>query len=97
MEVQFSNYECIVKKSTYSDSNRTRIDLIDKNDGMPVATATVNFPKIPLEENEIIIKNYAENVGIYEALVKAGVISEVKKIMLLTFVSIHICELLNFE
>lgn len=47
--------------------------------GEPVATATVNEPKIELQEHEVIIKNWSENFGIFDVLVGAGVITGTEK------------------
>jgi hypothetical protein len=55
-------------------NGRTRIQLFDQ-DGFPYMTATINVPTIVLENDEVIIKDYFENKGIYKALVDAGIIS----------------------
>jgi len=44
------------------------------DDGEPFATASVNLPDAPCPPDELYIKNYAENSGIVQALVDAGVI-----------------------
>ena len=42
----------------------------------PVLIATVNIPTEELKDDEVIIKNYSENEGVLDVLVRAGVVSE---------------------
>lgn len=72
MNVNFANSKCSIKIGRYYNDN-TSIQLYDTEDGMPVATASVNVKEKLLPE-EVIIKDYSENEGIYNALLKAGVI-----------------------
>lgn len=72
-------FNCMVHYDKYQKGNGHRIDLIDISDGTPVATATVNVPNVKLEKNEVIIKNYSENEGIYDALIKQNIIKHTDK------------------
>jgi hypothetical protein len=45
--------------------------------GEPIATATVNLPDEPLPEGQVFIKDWAENEGIYAALVEVGIVGPV--------------------
>lgn len=74
MKVKFLNYNCVVLFERYSNNKRVCLKLIDEDDGMEVVTATTNLPDIQLDENEVIIKNYSENEGVLQALIKAGVV-----------------------
>jgi hypothetical protein len=56
-------------------NGRTAIQLIDTYDNEPVCTASVNV-EAPLNHDEVVIKNYSENEGVYEALLEAGIINE---------------------
>ena len=55
-------------------NGQTRIQLYDVMDGMPYATATVAVD-VKLAEDEVAIKNYSENEGVLDSLIKAGVVS----------------------
>ena len=97
MKVKFKEWDCIVQFSKYTQNNRIAISLIDAEDGEPIAKATLNLNEIPLEKNEIIIKNYSENEGIYDCLVEAGIISKVKRIINLNRVEGLVCDILKTE
>lgn len=45
------------------------------DDGEPIIYCTICLDNVKVKENEVIIKNYAENKGIYGALLKAGFIT----------------------
>jgi len=47
--------------------------VIESNSGIE-AKATVNMPEVDLQKDQIILKNWSENTGIPEALVKAGLV-----------------------
>lgn len=72
--VEFYGIKCKVVLEEYALYNRAAIRLVDEEDGSPVATATTNSYDIPLEDREVLIKDYAENRGIYDLLVDAGYI-----------------------
>lgn len=78
----------------YRHGGRKSIELMTQK-GEPFMVASVNLPEVDLEENEILIKNYSENEGIYEALVEAKVISPAKRILKSTFAEFQICKLLK--
>jgi hypothetical protein len=71
--VRFKDWDCIVQKCQYGNG-RPALQLIDANDGDPIATATVNLPDVPAGPNEVFIKDYSENEGMLKALTDAGVI-----------------------
>ncbi len=77
--VVFAGYECYPYYGIYFNGNIS-IRLLDKNDGCPVATATMS-PDFKLEEAQVAIKNYGENIGMVDALKEANIITNfVKKI-----------------
>ena len=73
MKVTFLNYNCVVLFERYRN-NRIALTLVDEDNGEPVATATTNLPDISLDEDEVIIKNYSENEGILQVLIKANIV-----------------------
>ena len=93
MHVKFKQWNCEIQFAKYSNG-RTAIMLIDSEDGSPIAKATVNIPEVPLSENEVIIKDYAENIGMLETLVNAGVVEDTRKKVAAGRVSVPIVKLL---
>ena len=93
MKVTFNNWDCILEKKTYPN-NRIALQLIDAEDGSPVAMVTVNLPNEQLNDNEVLIKDYSENEGMYQALVDAKVISEAISYVQSGFVEIPKCKIL---
>ncbi|WP_321416774.1 hypothetical protein [uncultured Methanomethylovorans sp.] len=75
IKVQFGECDCIAEKLKYNNG-RIAIQLIDDCDGAPVATATINIPAESLAKDEAIIKDYAENEGMVQALMDAGIITK---------------------
>jgi|10_taG_2_1085330.scaffolds.fasta_scaffold29886_4 hypothetical protein len=76
MLVEFDVYTCEVVATYYYNSGKKAIHLIDHEDGYPVAQATTCIDEIEVEPDQIIIKDYAENTGIAEALIEAGIINK---------------------
>lgn len=72
-------FNCMVHYDKYQEGGGHRIDLIDISDGTPVATVTVNVPNIKLMGNEVVIKDYSENEGIYDALIEQNIIKATNK------------------
>jgi hypothetical protein len=81
MTVTFQNFTCDVVFSNYRNNNRIAIQLMDTQDGQPVATATVNMVDYtnPVAQDEVFIKDYSENAGIAHALERAGIIKRSQK------------------
>lgn len=77
-------------------NGRTALELIDSTDGEPVMVATVNVPDIPLEENEVIIKDYSENEGVLDCLIKEGIVSKPKRHISTGFVLCPVVDLLKY-
>ena len=81
-QVKFKDWLCTVYIAEYPVSDgRTAIQLNDAEDGMPIATATVNLPDLSLEPDHVFIKGWSENEGMADALIEAGIIGpEVRKV-----------------
>jgi hypothetical protein len=43
----------------------------------PEMTVTTNMPEEDIEEDEIVVKDYSENEGIYDELVRLGVVKSI--------------------
>lgn len=90
--VKFGEWECELKLEEYYNGNKA-IYLFDKETGELVTVATVNLEEV-LPEGQVYIKDYSENEGMLEALVKAGVVSEPISYVPSGFVIIPVCKLL---
>lgn len=89
-QMEWNGFKCNVVRNYYSNG-RVALQLFDSEDGMPVATATVNLNEYPIKENRVLIKSYSENHGLAEALEKEGFIGpELGKINTgHTYVTLH--------
>ena len=72
MNVQFNNTDCFVKIGHYFNHNPS-IQLMDADDEMPVAHATINVND-GLQPGEVVIKDNLENQGMYQTLLDADII-----------------------
>ena len=94
-KVTFKKWKCVVVIKKYFN-NRPAIQL-ESVSGEPVATASLNAPEHELKENEVIIKEYGGNEGIFEALSENGIIKDTGKRVQVGFVTCKVCELLIKE
>jgi hypothetical protein len=84
-------YQVTVSKAEYRNGG-TAIQLNDAEDGFPFATATTWIEG--LAENEVAVKDYSENVGMLDFLVKNGIVQEPHRYVNSGFVNIPICTLI---
>lgn len=61
----------------------------------PYMTITVNLPDVDLDDDEVSIKNYSENEGVFEWLVDEGIVSEPIRYEHQGHVKVPICRLLE--
>ena len=90
--VRFKQWDCTVQKRQYGNG-RVALQLLDAEDGSPIATATVNLPDEPLGKNLVFIKDYGENTGILDALISVGVVKPTGEKVRSGFVEVPVCEL----
>lgn len=69
-----NDYNVTVKLGKYSNG-RVAIHLDDVNDGYPYATASVNVDHVLLADDEVLIKDYSENEGMLDFLVKNNIVT----------------------
>ena len=95
MFVAFAGFSCHLSKEQYSNG-RTALGLFTTEEGHPelVAVASVNLPDEVLAENEVFIKNYSENKGILDALVKAGAVSPTGRQVAVGHALVDVCRVL---
>ncbi len=96
MEVQFKKWLCLIEFREYMNG-RTAIQLVHAVDGEPMLVATVNLPEDELESDEVFIKDWSENSGVYDVLVEAGVIKKFHGFVNLGGVNAYRCKLLRRE
>jgi hypothetical protein len=94
MQIVFLDWTCNVVFTKYFDGN-TAIQLVDAEDGAPIATATINVPDAELPEDQVVIKDYSENAGMLDVLYEAGIISDPIGFVMTGFVPSPICKLLK--
>lgn len=92
-KIWFNGWHCIVQFSEYGNG-RTAIELIDAEDGCPVAVATVNIPDAKLAHDEVLIKDWSENHGVMDALMVAGIVGPAIGAVPTGFVVALVCKLL---
>lgn len=86
-------------------NGRPKLVLQEYKTGSPVATATINVAQDGIRysklNNEIVIKNWGVNDGIYERLRDMGIISKKKEVIPIGLNEAYLCELLvnpdNYE
>jgi len=93
-QITFAGFQCRLKFHRYADSMRLAIQLIDVVDYSPVAMATVNMPEVPLQDGQVIIKDYSENQGMLSALQLAGIVEPTGRFAQSSFIVAPICRLL---
>lgn len=93
-KIQYKGCRLMVSKLTYEHGGRTCLQLYDEEDYLPYATATANLADVPLEEDEVLIKNYSENEGLSSAFQKAGITEFTGKTVPSGFVELEVHKLL---
>ncbi len=76
IKIKFRHYDCHPVIVWYVTTERTGI-MLRASTGEPVVTATVNesdYPDYPMDE--VLIKDFSENTGIYNSLVDAVIIDK---------------------
>lgn len=84
----------IVEK-TYSNPSNLCLEIHDFTMGHALLIATTNVAGHTCPPGHVLIKNWSENEGVYEALLAAGVIGPVKKHIGTGFVTAYECEYLK--
>ncbi len=95
MIVQFKEWECELVFGKYHNG-ATALELIDAEDGQPIAMASVNVAghSEHLDSDEMFIKDWSENEGMLDTLIKAGVVSPTIFSVPTGFVSAELCKIL---
>lgn len=91
--VEFAGFKCEVMIQKYGTGNPA-VRLLDVEDGMPVAVATLNVNGLELDE--VAIKNYSENKGMYETLLENGIIFPKHREISTGHVTVPVCRLTEY-
>ena len=98
--LRFKQWDCDVILGQY-ENGRAALQLLDHETGEPICKATTNIPCIEVPDGHVLIKDYAENEGVLQALIEAGYISwprvEYFKLMPFGKVIFYLCELENWD
>lgn len=100
IELRFREWDCYLKFNTYIHDSSTHMMLLDKHTNYPIATVTVCIDGSDLLEDEVAIKDYSENEGMLNCLIKNNVVSEPVRHVDSGYVKIPVCKLLvdkNYE
>lgn len=82
-------YNLSLTVSKYANG-QTALQLYDMADGLPYAVASVAVD-CELKENEVAIKDYSENEGILNSLIKNDIVEKPHRYTSSGFVKIPIC------
>lgn len=93
LQVKFKEWNCNVEFAHYGNYRRA-ICLQEVGTGEPVATATVNLHEHTLVDGHVFIKDYGENAGMLETLMKAGIVSKPISTIAIGDSEAHECKLL---
>lgn len=94
-KIMFNDFKCLVNTQDTYLNGAIAIQLYEEGTGEPVAHATINVMQGLIKQDEVVIKDYSENEGMLEALVKAGVVSEpLRFIPISGFVNAPVCKLI---
>lgn len=103
---QWNDWNCSPVERQYSNG-RTAIQLVDRYDMDPIATATVNLVTITdaeyncfasqyldcPEADVVLIKSYSENEGLLEALCESGIVTDSGIRIQSGYVFINVCRI----
>lgn len=93
VSVDFQEWRCHVVMERYEQGGGLSLRLVDAEDGASVARATSNLVGFQSEDDEVLIKNYAENTGILGTLVAAGLIEDTGRLVNSEYIDLNIVRL----
>jgi hypothetical protein len=71
-------------------NNTLALELVETETGEPFMMCTVNIPN--LSDGEVAIKNYSENEGVLDFLIKEGIIEPPHRFASSGYVSLPVCK-----
>jgi hypothetical protein len=91
--IKHNGYTLNLNMAKYGNG-QTAIRLIDTEDGMLFAIASVSLVNHHLSTDEVAIKDYSENEGILQSLIDSGIVEKPHRNIQSGFVTIPICKLI---
>lgn len=88
--IDFNGFKCYAKIRPYNNGH-VYMHLHDCQDDQPIARVSLMIDEIPIVPNMIIVKSYSENDGMYESLLKAGIVKPCERKYPIGNVFAHIC------
>lgn len=82
-----------VEKTFYADGNICLVAR-DPEDGSPWGTLSVNIPETNVNDDHVWIKDWSENEGVLNALIKSGMVSDLSITQPCGFCEAHLVRLL---
>ncbi len=83
-------YNVTLERGQYRNNNALALELVETKTGEPFMTCTVNNPDI--SDGEVAIKNYSENEGVLDFLIKEGIIEPPHRFISSGYVSLPVCK-----
>jgi hypothetical protein len=91
------NCTAYVVEKTYSSPSNLCLEIHNFNSMTPLCIATTNIAGYHCDPGNVLIKNWNENQGVYEALLAAGVIGPVIRKVPAGYVEAYECKYLKGE
>lgn len=76
INVTFNEWKCRVLLGMYVDGKTPALELVDHQDGEPIARASVALPDAVPAEGNVFIKDYSENAGMAALMLSEGIITD---------------------
>ncbi|MHA1561536.1 MAG: hypothetical protein ACTSPA_05370 [Promethearchaeota archaeon] len=95
VEIKFENEVYFLKKS-FNESGGLDLSLFDALD-QKYATLSIQYPKLNLKMNEILLKNYSENQMIAKLLLETKILKPSSKYILVGRKFCPVCEVQNLN
>jgi len=93
MNYVYQNEEVTISIGNYQ-SGRKAIQMYESETGFPYATATTDLPGIAIKNyNEVLVKDYSENQGMFEFLTSNNIVTFTGKTVVSGHVELYICTL----
>jgi len=74
--IELVNDETEIIKTQYANNQKIALIARDKQTGQELCTCTTNIPDYPLDDGDVIIKDYSENEGVLDDLIAMNIVSE---------------------
>ena len=91
--MRYKKYEVEISLAQYANG-RTAIQLVDANDGSPIARATVNLPDEDLDDNEVILNVNDGMEDMHQFLHENDIVGTITRWVRSGFVAYPVCPLL---